>query len=168
MQDSLPKKFTHEEIDKSHSSFFTRPFFLSLTIGLPFCLFKILFGIQFIRASGIYNQSIFLVPGIILIIWAGIDMMFNLVRAGYDLIGIPDKIEFCILAQLGRYLNASMVFLALDTLITFSIICAALWSGWIVHLNQIESILWYFATTLNLISLSLVILWNEIKRMVIE
>lgn len=94
--------------------------------------------------------------------------MFNLVRAGYDLIGIPDKIEFCILAQLGRYLNASMVFLALDTLITFSIICAALWSGWIVHLNQIESILWYFATTLNLISLSLVILWNEIKRMVIE
>ena len=29
--------------------FFQRPFFLSCTIGIPFCLFKLLFGVAAIR-----------------------------------------------------------------------------------------------------------------------
>ncbi|HPP77680.1 MAG TPA: hypothetical protein PLA23_05560, partial [Methanospirillum sp.] len=99
-----------------------------------------------------------------LILWAGADMMMNLTRAGFDLIGKADLIEFCTLAQIGRGMNASLIFLSLDTLITFTIICLALWSGWIVYLTQIESYLWYTTTTLNLISLSLVSLWTEIRR----
>ena len=31
--------------------FFTRPLFLSLTIGIPFCIFKLLFGITLIRVG---------------------------------------------------------------------------------------------------------------------
>ena len=31
--------------------FFQRPFFLSFTIGIPFCVFKLLFGITLIRAG---------------------------------------------------------------------------------------------------------------------
>lgn len=57
-----------------------------------------------------------------------------------------------------------MVFLAADTLLSFSIICVMLWSGWIMQLKQEESYLWYAATTLNLISISLVSLYNEAKR----
>lgn len=148
----------------ANSSFFTRPVFLSLTIGVPFCLFKILFGIQFIRAAEIHSQPYFIYAGWVLMIWAGADLLMNLTRAGFDIIGSGAKIEFCTLAQIGRYLNASTLFLAIDTLITFSIICLALWSGWIVYLNKNEAILWYSATTLNLISLSLVSLWTEIKR----
>jgi len=56
-----------------------------------------------------------------------------------------------------------MVFLAIDTLLTFTIICVMLWSGWIATLTTFESYLWYGATTLNLISLSLVALYNEIR-----
>ena len=56
-----------------------------------------------------------------------------------------------------------MVFLAIDTLLTFIIICTMLWSGWIATLTTFESYLWYAATTLNLISLSLVVLYNEIR-----
>lgn len=91
-------------------------------------------------------------------------MLLNLIRAGFDLIGKSENIEFCTLAQIGRYLNASPIFLALDTLFTFTIICSALWSGWIIYLNPVESMLWYGATTLNLISLSFVSLFTEIKR----
>jgi len=40
-----------------------------------------------------------------------------------------------------------------------------LWSGWIATLTIPESYLWYAATTLNLISLSLVILYNEIRTL---
>ncbi len=56
-----------------------------------------------------------------------------------------------------------MVFLAIDTLLTFSILCAMLWSGWITRLSLFESYLWYSATTMNLISLSLVGIYNEIR-----
>ena len=146
------------------TSFFTRPAFLSFTIGVPFCLFKILFGIQFIRAAEIHSQLWFIYAGWVLITWAGVDMIMNLTRAGFDLIGSGNKIEFCSLAQIGKLLGAPLVFLAFDTLITFIIICMALWSGWIVYLNRVEAVLWYGATTLNLISLSLVSLWTEIRR----
>jgi hypothetical protein len=57
-----------------------------------------------------------------------------------------------------------MVFLAIDTLLSFAIICFMLWSGWITHLTPVESFLWYVATTANLISLSLVSLYNEIRK----
>lgn len=165
MQSDMREKDGKNSEIFSPTSFFSRPLFLSLTIGVPFCLYKILFGILFIRASLMYHQTFFIYPGIILIIWSGLDMIFNLARVGFDLIGQPDRIEFCSLAQIGRLLHSSTIFLALDTLITFTIICTALWSGWIANLNYIESILWSFATTLNLISLSLVSLWTEIRRL---
>jgi len=164
MESALGESLEEANGANSHSSLFTRPAFLSLTIGVPFCMFKILFGIQFIRAAEIHSQPYFIYAGWVIIVWAGVDLLMNIIRAGFDIIGSGGKIEFCTLAQVGRYLNASTLFLALDTLITFSIICLALWSGWIVYLNKAEAILWYSATTLNLISLSLVNLWTEIKR----
>jgi hypothetical protein len=57
-----------------------------------------------------------------------------------------------------------LAFLAVDTLLSFLIICSMLWSGWITHLSIPESFLWYGATTLNLISLSLVSIYNEIRK----
>jgi hypothetical protein len=56
------------------------------------------------------------------------------------------------------------VFLAVDTLVSFSIISFMLWSKWIQILSQTELYLWYSATTLNLISLSLVLIYNEIRN----
>jgi hypothetical protein len=57
-----------------------------------------------------------------------------------------------------------MVFLALDTLLSFSIICLMLWSGLITTLSPVEILFWYAATTLNLVSLSVVSLYNEIRK----
>ncbi|WP_319643408.1 hypothetical protein [Methanovulcanius yangii] len=39
-----------------------------------------------------------------------------------------------------------------------------LWSGWIVLLTTTEAYLWYAATTMNIISLSVVSIYNEVKR----
>jgi hypothetical protein len=49
-----------------------------------------------------------------------------------------------------------MVFPAIATRVTFSLICAILRSGWIATPTHAEMVLGYAATTLNLISLSLV------------
>jgi hypothetical protein len=143
--------------------FFRRPFFLSLTIGVPFCIYKLLFGVSLLRVTaGGYPSLQFL--GWLVILWAGTDLLLNLGRVILDLARRPAGFEYCTIAQAGRALGMPLVFLAIDTLISFSIISFMLWSGWIQLLTPAESYLWYGATTLNLISLSLVLLYNEIRN----
>lgn len=143
--------------------FFRRPFFLSLTIGIPFCIFKLLFGITAVR-TGITTHPTLVVLGWCVIAWAGMDFVMNVNREIADLLHEPSRLEYCTIAQLGQYFHAPLVFLAIDTLITFFLICFMLWSSWITTLSPLELYLWYTATTLNLISLSLVSLYNEIRR----
>jgi len=147
-----------------NGAFFQTPFFLSLTIGVPFCIFKILFGVLAFRVGESGGSVPLQAAGFLIVIWACADLLMNLIRAILDILGRSNVIEFCTLAQAGRILHAPAVFLALDTVITFSIISFVLWSGWIVRLAPLESYLWYFATTLNLISLSLVGLYTELIR----
>jgi len=141
--------------------FFRRPFFLSFTIGIPFCAFKLLFGLSAVREwalAGLYLP----VFGVIIVVWAIADLLMNISRSVLDLLHRPAPFDYCTIAQLGRIVRMPMVFLAVDTLLTFSIICAMLWSGWIANLPSGELYLWYAATTMNLISLSLVSIYNEI------
>jgi len=143
--------------------FFIRPFFLTLTIGIPFCIFKGLFGLAAIKA-GTLSNPIIAGFGWIVVLWAATDLTMNAIRAASDILHTPTRLEYCTLAEIGRFLHHPMLFLAVDTLISFSIICLMLWSGWIMQLTQQEAYLWYGATTLNLISISLVSLYNEAKR----
>ena len=140
---------------------FRRPFFLSTTIGIPFCIFKLILGIVAVRES---STPVFTIIGWGIILWAGTDLIMNLGRAVLDIIHRESSFEYCLIAQLGRLFGMPAVFLAIDTLLAFLIICAMLWSGWITRLTVAESYLWYAATTLNLVSLSLVLLYTEIRR----
>jgi hypothetical protein len=142
--------------------FFNSPLFLSLTIGIPFCIFKVLFGISIIRI-GAGTSGVLSTGGWLITCWALADLVMNLGREGYDLMNLPAPFEYCTIAQIGRLFSMPRVFLAIDTLLTFTIICIMLWSGWIATLTTPEKYLWYAATTLNLISLSLVVLYHEIR-----
>jgi hypothetical protein len=143
--------------------FFGRPFFLSITIGFPFCLYKILFGITAIRVGSQAANTPLESFGWIVVIWAGIDLIMNIGRASLDILHRPARFEYCTIAQAGRIFHLPMAFLALDTLVSFVIICLMLWSGWIRYLTPPELYLWYFATTLNLVSISLVSLYHETR-----
>ena len=140
------------------------PAFQALTIGIPFCVFKLLFGVLCIR-MGRGDGATLVILGAAVVIWASVDLAMNVLRAAFDLAGRKSPVEFCTIAQVGRLIGRPRVFLAIDTLVSFSIICAVLWSGWIAHLSPNESLLWYAATTLNLISISLVALSAELHRM---
>jgi hypothetical protein len=155
-------QYVREKRSDTIQKFFHRPFFLSLTIGIPFCVFKLLFGITSIRIGDQNNLFLILLGGLV-IFWATIDLIMNIGRSALDLLHRPAHFEYCTIAQIGRIFHKPLVFLAIDTLLTFGIICAMLWLGWIIKLTPFELILWYSATTLNLISLSLVSLYNEIK-----
>lgn len=144
--------------------FFARPFFLSITIGVPFCFFKGLFGLAALRTgTGIHN-FLLIVFGWAVIFWATVDLAMNAWRALSDLMDRPSGTEYCLLAELGRIVRRPAAFLAIDTLASFVIICLMLWSGWIATLTLPEAYLWYAATTLNLISISVVSLYNEIRK----
>lgn len=142
--------------------FFQRPLFLSLTIGIPFCIFKLLFGLVAEHVGAVANPVLAPV-GRLIILWAGADLLMNGGRILFDVSGQEAGFEYCTIAQLGRLFHKPLVFLGVDTLLTFGIICTMLWSGWISHLDRVGSYLWYAATTLNLISLSLVSLYHEIN-----
>ena len=153
-------KESEKEFDLLQKSF-RRPFFLSFTIGVPFCIFKLLFGLTATRIGA--GTNIFLdIFGWIVVIWAIGDLVLNVSRGILDLMHRPLPFEYCLIAEVGHYAKKPMLFLAIDTLLTFSIVCFMLWSFWIARLSLPEAYLWFFATTLNLISLSLVSVYNEI------
>jgi hypothetical protein len=143
--------------------FFLRPFFLSCTIGIPFCIFKILFGVSLVR-EGVSTGGYLGFFGMIVTTWAVADLLMNSGKSLADLFHDQAPFEYCTIAQIGRIAGIPLIFLGIDTLLTFSIICIMLWTGWIATLSPLESALWYTATTMNLISLSLVSLYNEIRR----
>jgi hypothetical protein len=154
----------YKERSDKLQQFFSRPLFLSLTIGVPFCIFKLLFGITLVRVGSDMSAPVS-VFGWVVTAWALTDLIMNLGRELFDIMNRPAPFEYCTIAQAGRLFSMPMVFLAIDTLLTFTIICIMLWSGWIATLTRFESYLWYAATTLNLISLSLVVLYNEMRTL---
>ena len=159
-QTSQIRKAEEQEIEES---FFQTPTFQALTIGVPFCIFKLLFGSLSMRL-GMEQSGLLAAFGGIVIFWASIDLIMNLARVLFHITGRASPVEYCTIAQAGRLLHRPRLFLAFDTFISFSIICFVLWSGWIVRLRLEESYLWYAATTLNLISVSVVNIWLEFRR----
>jgi len=151
-----------EEADRIQR-FFVRPFFLSLTIGIPFCIFKLLFGITTVRI-GMGTSPLLVWVGWCVIAWAAADLLMNVGRSLLDIFRRPALFEYCTIAQAGSIVGRPLVFLAVDTLLSFAIICFMLWSGWITELSTGEGYLWYAATTMNLISLSVVSIYNEVRR----
>ncbi len=143
--------------------FFKRPLVLSLTIGIPFCIFKLLFG-SVAFSVGSPDLPAIAITGMLIFTWAALDLLMNTGNAVYDLFSRKSPFEYCSIAEIGRLFGKPAVFLALDTLITFCIISAMLWSRWITLLTPTETLLWTAATTLNLISLSLVLLYNETRK----
>jgi hypothetical protein len=154
------KEQTRPQAENVEDSFFLTPTFQALTIGVPFCIFKLLFGLLVLR-TGTTSVSLS-VFGWMIMAWALADLLMNLSRVFFHLAGRAAPIEYCTIAQAGRLFERPRLFLAIDTLISFSIICFVLWSGWIVRLSLQESYLWYAATTLNLISISVVNIWIEL------
>src|SRR5512138_60198 len=94
--------------------FFNRPLFLSLTIGIPFCVYKFLFGITLIRfGAGLPFPAD--LAGWIVTAWSLADLGMNVGRQVYDIRHRPAPFEYCTIAQIGRFFSMPMVFLAVDT-----------------------------------------------------
>jgi len=158
------KEKTRQRVQDAVNRFFSTPTFQALTIGIPFSIFKMLFGLLALRIGMQQSSTSFIAFGWLVMAWALADLLMNLARILFHISGREAPIEYCTIAQAGRIFQRPRLFLAIDTMVSFSIICLTLWSGWIVRLSLQESYLWYAATTLNLISISVVNIWIELSR----
>jgi hypothetical protein len=155
------KEQIRQRMERIGDRIFLSPAFQALTIGVPFCVFKLIFGLLALRAAA--SSFVLCVFAWLIIAWALADLIMNLVRIFFHLSGRVAPIEYCTIAQAGRLFKKPGLFLAIDTLFSFSIICFVLWSGWITQLSPQETYFWYAATTLNLISVSVVNIWIELR-----
>ena len=60
VKSSEESKSGYERESDRIQKFFGRPFFLSFTIGIPFCIFKLLFGITAVRIGSFQESETFL------------------------------------------------------------------------------------------------------------
>lgn len=144
------------QLEKEPLKFFQSSPFLATTIGIPFCAFKFLFGMLALRIGEERSADWLAVFGVAVVIWALIDFLMNSFHVVKALAGTKVRVEYCLLAQFGGLFKRQTLFLAVDTLISFAIICFTLWSGWIAKLTPLEAKLWCLATTINLVSLAAV------------
>ncbi len=159
----MEKQLSKGDTRQNALNFFKTSLFLALTIGIPFCTFKYLFGAVAIRYGLQYHHNPVITLGWVVIGWSGVDFLMNLVRICHNLLHRESSVEFCLIAQLGRLVRRPSLFLTIDTFLSFAIICFVLWSGWIKDLHPYESYMWYAATTINLMGLALVNIWTEFR-----
>ena len=91
---------TNDQPDKPNA--FISSVFLSLTIGVPFCVFKYLFGALAVREGAASGLDWLIFSGWGVIAWAGIDLLMNLTRSTLELGGQKTALEFCLIAQIDR------------------------------------------------------------------
>ncbi|MCK5844751.1 MAG: hypothetical protein KAG97_08600 [Victivallales bacterium] len=127
--------------------------FLVLTIGYPFSVFKALCG----RVALDSGHEII---GSVMLLWGVSDFVLNSIELLLALFRVKRDRVYCVLAWMGSLFGRRRLFLEMDTLLAFSIICLVLWSGWIAKLAPIELNLWLAATTVNLLSVGIVQIWS--------
>ena len=150
--------------DQNSLPIFAISIYPALTIGLPFCAFKFIFGIIAARIGSTEAVGWLTHFGWAVMGWAAVDLLMNLARIAIHFIKGGPVSEFCLLALIGSYFSRARLFLAIDTFLSFFIICFFLWSGWITLLSRAESYCWYAATTVNLIGLSILNILAEYKN----
>ena len=67
-------------VAKNYMDVFNMSIFPALTVGLPFCVFKCICGIMAIRLGGTDDNGFLTVVGYVVLIWAIIDLLFNICR----------------------------------------------------------------------------------------
>ncbi|MGV8120091.1 MAG: hypothetical protein AB2L14_10070 [Candidatus Xenobiia bacterium LiM19] len=144
--------------EESGKRFQNASLFAIITIGIPFCIYKFLFGILVIRN----HQPIL---GWLIIIFTLSDIGINLFRFFHILAGRRPPLAPCTLAQIGRIFNLESLFTAVDKVLAFSIICFILWSKWVALFSPLERTIWLAGATINFVSLSVIAIWTEIQKL---
>lgn len=126
-----------------------------VTIGLPFAAFKILFGLAFPKIwPGIGGD----IGGIALVALGGADLIVNILNSVFLMLRGKALTQVCVLAILfglyGRSRQASRSAdfgTALDTMLAFSLVAAAIGFNLFPRFGETERALWNISVVVNVL-----------------
>ncbi len=131
-----------------------------VTIGLPFCAFKVLTGLVLLEHGAAP-------AGYALIALGAIDLALNLVNLG-TLLGLRRAVSgVClsdvVMRRLGRSGARPDLGLALDALLSFGLVAIVIGFGLLRHLPRWGLVTWNVAVILNVIGAGLSRLWAALR-----
>ncbi len=139
-----------------------------LTIGLPFCAFKIIFGFFLMQWPSFY----YLAP--LFIVWGVLDVILNLTNL-LSLIARPDPwARTCTLNYIVRpilrrtsyrHLGKKDLGTALDVAFSFSIVAFMVGGSFLGKLPHLQSVIWNWSVVLNVLSAGLNRIAESLKRL---
>ncbi|MEZ4365204.1 MAG: hypothetical protein R2939_02815 [Kofleriaceae bacterium] len=120
-----------------------------LTVGLPFCAFKLLTGLIAL------SSSVAAPVGYVLLGWGAVDLVLNLVNLGALLLRHRRVGAVCLtelaLRRLGRATAHADLGLAVDVFLAFGLVALVVGLGWLRRLGAEAVIVWNLAVVLNVL-----------------
>ncbi len=143
------------------------PYLLNLfeivTVGLPFCVFKILAGQLLVS----HDSKVFFIVGSLLIALGIVDCIINLINFFSTIIQKKRFMTICTLSQFGRYIitlkqsstpseRLEDFGSALDVLLSFVIVAAVIGTGSLLNLNSSELLYWNISVIFNVLGAGMI------------
>jgi hypothetical protein len=127
------------------------PLLETVTVGFPFSVFKVLFGLWCAHA--------FAVPGAVLLLLGVLDAGFNLVNLASLAVAGRRAVAVCSVSWALQRLRpggrTEALGTALDTLLAFSLVAAAVGAGLLPHFDPQALSVWNVAVVINVLGAGL-------------
>jgi hypothetical protein len=125
-----------------------------VTVGFPFCAFKVLTGSVFLSFP---NWS---APGWALIVVGGVDLLLNVIAFVFAALGRDNPLPVCIaqwaVTRWGAGRSGSRrLGLSVDTMFAFTLVAAMIGFGWFVHLPHGATRVWSLGVVFNVLGAGL-------------
>ena len=120
-----------------------------ITVGLPFCAFKVLTGMALLDVGAVGRA------GFVLVVLGAVDLGFNLVNLGGLVVGRRRVAAVCLLAHVQRRFSRSTppsdLGIALDVFLSFALVALVVGGGMIPHIPPALLPVWNVAVVLNVL-----------------
>lgn len=120
-----------------------------ITVGLPFCAFKVLTGMALLEVGAVGRV------GIVLVALGAIDLAYNLLNLGALVVGRRRLVAVCLLAHVQRRFSRSTppsdLGIAVDVFLSFALVALVVGGGLIPRIRADLLPVWNVAVVLNVL-----------------
>ncbi len=135
-----------------------------LTVGFPFCAFKVLTGLIFL------SMPFGAAPGFLLVALGTVDAALNLINLGAFVGGREERVvSACVLHRVTRAIRPNdrawdELGLSIDTMLSFALVAIVIGGSLLVHLAKPALSVWSVSVVLNVLGAGLGRLTESLRK----